>query len=571
MVKLFPTACGTKIEVRAGFKNKDKVKRIPGRTWNQAKKVWEVPIINLPQVWEEFPEAMAHPSVEVVYAEQTEHLQKAVNAKHQADAERQFPGLKGTLYPFQAVGRSFLGTLRPKEGAILGFDMGLGKTITALAEFVRLYGRGELKRCLVVCPASLKYATWEKELNKWTELTYQIIDGDAKGVKVNGKTLRGKPLRKHQYQQDAVVLVTNYESFLHDKDAIPTLDDTWCLILDEAHRIKNPKAKTTKNLFKKGKQAGRKFLLTGTPLENSVTELWSLVDMCRPGMLGPYSKFKDRYIIEDYWGNEVSPNHARLPELREKLEPITFRKRKEDALPDLPPLVEQEYWVYMTPDQKKLYTEIQSGIVEMTDGDFTYMDILAQLTRLQQVLDSPALLRDVLDRPDLPVDSGKLTELDNVLRDVGENKAIVFSQYRTMADILYARLCKTFGNEAVRYISGNTATADRGTYQNEFQDDDRVRFIVITTAGNYGLDLYRASYVICYDQLFNPQKMSQVLSRAHRNGAQQKVTAVHLVTKDSYEERKLKILDKKKRLFNAMIDVEDFKLTPEELRYLLGD
>ncbi|WP_276207004.1 C-terminal helicase domain-containing protein [Natranaerobius trueperi] len=178
---------------------------------------------------------------------------------------------------------------------------------------------------------------------------------------------------------------------------------------------------------------------------------------------------------------------------------------------------------------------------------------------MQQLLDSPALLRDTFNDPELPVESGKLRELPNILEDANlkENKVIIFSQFKTMANILYDYLKGKYGEEALRYINGDTNGQLKGIYQDDFNERDEVRIMIITEAGNYGLDLPSANYVICYDQLFNPQKMNQVLSRAHRSGVQGDVFGIHMATRGSYEEQKLKILQDKEELF--AMTIEDLK------------
>jgi SNF2 family DNA or RNA helicase len=233
----------------------------------------------------------------------------------------------------------------------------------------------------------------------------------------------------------------------------------------------------------------------------------------------------------------------------------------------------------MTETQLGIYEQMREGVLETMnqwgEKEFTYLNVLAQLTRLQQVLDSPAILREVLSDPELPEESGKLIELKNILDDLNvmEHKVILFSQYKEMTDILHSTMAEHYGLKAIRYIHGGVPSQLRGTYQDDFQTDPEVRIIILTTAGNYGLDLYEAEYVICYDQTFNPQKTAQVISRAHRNGAKNQVTALHLVTRDSYEERKLKLLERKKALFQSVIDNDnalfDKLFTKDDLKNLI--
>jgi SNF2 family DNA or RNA helicase len=244
------------------------------------------------------------------------------------------------------------------------------------------------------------------------------------------------------------------------------------------------------------------------------------------------------------------------------MEPIMLRKSKAEALPDLPPLTVMNHVVEMTKKQKQLYKQVKEGILEIArehGTDFTYLEALAQLTRLQQLCDSPALLRKVLEDPELPEESGKLNDLANILSEINpkENKFILFSQYAEMTDILYQWLQKNvLPKEQIGYVKGGIKAQKIEEIRHAFQEGD-MQCVLMTTAGNYGLDLYEASYVICFDQLFNPQKMEQIYSRAHRNGAKKPITAINMITADSYEEKKLEILDAKRDLFKAVIEEDE--------------
>lgn len=461
------------------------------------------------------------------------------------------------------------------------------KSLTSLAYALELKNKGEIDHILVVCPAKLKYATWQKEVEKWTDLDYVVIDGEKRETVEweDGTTERitGAKLREVQYQQfmfGTDIIIMNYELYLRDMDIIPPVDGRWVVILDEAHRIKSPKAQTTKNLIKKLEPAGRKILGTGTPLENNIQELWTLVDFCKPGLLGTYFRFIERYVETDFFGNPVAPKPQMLPELMKKLEPIIIRKTKAEALPDLPPLTVMNHMVAMTKKQQELYKQVKAGILEIAreaGTDFTYLEALAQITRLQQLCDSPALLRSVLEDDTLPEESGKLNDLENILSEINpkENKFILFSQYSQMTDILYKWLINTgiLQEHQIGYVKGGIKAQKIEEVRQGFQEGD-IQCVLMTTAGNYGLDLYEASYVICYDQLFNPQKMEQIYSRAHRNGAKKPITAINLITADSYEEKKLEILEAKRDLFKAVIEEDEGVLkklfaSPSDLMDLL--
>ncbi len=552
------------------FSYKDLIKAIPGSSWSKKNKRWELPLESTPDALRIMPSLNIASEVQEAHKQLKARHAKAIAVKDKDINNLPIKGLKNPngwkLRGYQNAGVAFVDTLASGEGCILGYDMGLGKSLTGLASFQKMINDGVVDYCMVVCPSPLKYATWAKEIALWTGLDYTIIDGD-KREKVTWddgetETLTGKDLRAVQYQQylfGGRIIVVNYELFLRDTEIMPPVDGRWLVILDECHRLKNPKAQTTKNLVKHLKHAGRKVLASGTPLENNIEELWQLVDFCRPGLLGTFFAFKKRYMIEDFFGRSVSPRPEMMKELQDRIAPIMLRKTKEEALPDLPELTIQEYWVNMLPEQRKLYKEVKEGILEnLETGEFSYMEVLAQITRLQQVVDSPALLSEIVGK-ELPKNSAKLNELVNIVADLPQaTKFVVFSQYKQMTDIIVPHLVEegVLQREQIGYIHGGMKAEVIGELQKGFQTG-KIRCMVITTAGNYGLDLSAGSYVIAYDCLFNPQKMNQIYSRCHRSGVKSAVTAINILTNDTYEEKKLKIIQKKLELFKAMVDADD--------------
>lgn len=617
------------------YAHKEAIKNIAGRMWDPKKKFWWIPFDAVTDAVQRFGRSLVlHPSViRILQEEQKKKEQiKRIKEKKTSSLTR-IEGIKGELYPYQAAGVEFLDTIRDSEGAILAFDMGCGKTLVSLATVTKWMNEGIVKHCLVICPAALKYATWKKEIEKWTDHSYVVVDGSTpQDVQYDDGTiakLEGRALREVQYAQwqyGVRFIIMNYELFLYDSEGeaweylrdlspeelealeyymkhesrqkakqlvleeffgedawqlnirkqgkkwvlmhltevesiLPPIDENWAVILDECHRIKNPRAKTTKRLFEHLAPAGRKILATGTPLENNIEELWSLVELCRPGLLGNYYQFRHRYLELDRWGNATGVKVYMLNELKERLMPIMYRLTKQEALPDLPELTVMNYEVEMTSEQRKWYQMVADGIIEYVkntgEEEFVYLEALAQLTRLQQVCDSPVLLKEWLQTDDLPVESGKLRELKSIIEDLNpqENKFVLFTQYKQMADILYWWLIdeKILQKDQIGYVYGGLDPEETERIQNEFQNG-KLQCVLMTTAGNYGLDLSAGSYVICYDQLFNPQKMQQIYSRCHRNGVKNAVTVINLITKDSYEEKKQMILEEKQDLFRAMID-----------------
>ena len=546
---------------------REMIKIIPGSDWDRKKRQWSIPFASIEDSKRVFPSITMDDTVLEEYKKFVARNKLALATKT-ANASTKVDGLKGNLYDYQARGKAFLDTIGDFEGGILAFDMGLGKSITSLATYMDMRKNGVVDYCLVICPSTLKYSTWEKEIKKWSNLEYTVVDGDkTETVEWDDGTvskLKGKELRTIQYAQwqfGSDVIVMNYELFLKDMDILPPIDKHWVIVMDECQRVKNPKAQTTKNIMEVAKLAGRKILGSGTPLENNIQELWSLVDMCKKGMLGSYFKFTERYCEKDYFGSVVGVRTELMDELKAKIAPIMFRMTKKEALMNLPELTVMDYWVTMTPAQKTLYKTVKEGILEnLATGEFSYLEALAQITRLQQCVDSPYLLHEVLGDEKLPIESGKLNELENIIKDLDPTKTkfILFSQYKQMTDILYKWMLdkKLLKAEQIGYIKGGIKASETARIQKEFQEGG-VQCVLMTTAGNYGLDLSAGSYVLCYDELFNPQKMNQIYSRVHRNGVKQAVTAINIVTRDSYEEKKIAILESKKELFKAMVDGDD--------------
>lgn len=634
------------------FAYRNLIAAIPGAMFKQNGKRWQIPVASVGAALQIFPSLRASEEVKEAARYEQKRSQAAIAAKSRdfrSIVPQPIPGIKGLPRSYQQLGIDFLGALGFGEGSILAFDMGTGKSITTLAYGQTLLNSGQIDYILVVCPSPLKYATWAKELKKFTDLPYTVIDGDLRDTVEweDGTTQRltGRELRKAQYQQFAFgsrVLIMNYELFTHDagKDKwvfdqpliehnrslfeftvrrcnaykgrkedhkagiqeaiqellpgivgdpnnwtirkhkgeyalfrregvpsiLPPIDGRWLIIMDEAHRIKNPSSAMTKNLIEHLRPAARKVLGTGTPLENSIEELYALVDFCRPGLLGSFKQFRDRYMELDFFGSPIGPKPQMMQELRERLAPVMLRLTKAEALPELPPISRVDYGIDMTPLQQKLYDQLKEGITQnATTGEFTYMDAIVQLTRVQQLLDSPALLRDALGDPTLPLESGKLLELEGIINDLSpsRHKFLIFSQYSQMTDLLYDWITTARGDgppimtpAEVGYVKGGMRPLHIEQVREAFQEGD-MKCVIMTTAGNYGLDLYKASYAICFDSLFNPQKMEQFLSRGHRSGNTEGLTAITMTTRNSYEERKQLMLEEKRELFRAIVDDDD--------------
>jgi SNF2 family DNA or RNA helicase len=651
----------TKFCIKNGFSVRHILRQIPGAVFEKelmlpggVRGAYEVPLMNLEEAKRLLPQAMLPPQVEAQLKEQLAEATRRIQIKNQEASAITINGLKSpngwALRDYQKVGVQFLTDVKVGDGGILAWDVGLGKSLGALAAGLRLIAGKRLKRLLVICPAPLKYSTWRKEVGQWTDLSVQIIDGDlpddvdygmieeedwirdeqgkrvytlvdGKKKYLRGKTGRmvpnirrvsGKELRKVQYEQDVDVIVVNYELFMNDHEFLRALgiDQTWGVILDEAHRVKNTGV-ASKRLFEICGGAGWKALLTANPLENNIEELFNLVDFIRPGYLGTWAQYKDRYILTDYGGHSTGqPNPETLPELKARLEPLSMRKTKKDAL-NLPELTILEQWVDYTPAQEKLYDQIVEGILQSwddEDGETTqYLAVMAQITRLQQVCNTTEIMQRVLGEvvyvmePDpenpgqervkvnragepvttiirdmsIPAESAKLDEMWKIIGDIGlvTHKVTIFSQYVEMTDIVLREIQLRYPHVGFVYIKGGLKSIEISERVEKFQTDPKTRIAIITTAANYGVELFDKSgtsegdYVICLDQHFNPQKMNQIYGRVHRSGQKNPVTVINLLCRDGFEEAKMKLLDSKRTIFQAL--VEDGELSEEAFAKLI--
>jgi SNF2 family DNA or RNA helicase len=684
----------TKFCIKNGFSVRHILREIPGAVYIKdlvlpggVRGAYEVPLVNMEEAKRLLPNAVMPPHVEAQLKEQLAEATRRIAVKNKTESNVEIPGLKSpngwTLRDYQKVGVEFLTEFLTGpgdevkvqqeqtmfgnrttvkvggDGAILAWDVGLGKSLGSLAAALKLISEGRLKRILVVCPAPLKYSTWRKEIGQWTDLSVQIIDGDlpddvdygmkeeidwvkdASGKRVydlvdgkkqyrKGPTGRmvpdirrvsGRVLREVQYEQDVQVIVMNYELFMYDYALVGQLgiDGSWGVILDEAHRVKNTGV-ASKRLFDLCSSAGWKALLTANPLENNIEELFNLVDFIRPGFLGTWTQYKDRYILTDFNNHSTGqPNLETLPELKSRLEPLSMRRTKKECL-NLPDLIVQDVWVDYTPAQAKLYDQIVEGILQSWDDEegatTQYLAVMAQITRLQQVCDTTEIMQRVLgeevpvmepdpDNPgaqrekrnragevvttilrdmSIPAESAKLNELWRILDDINlrTHKVTIFSQYVEMTDIVLREIQLRYPQYGFVYIKGGLKAIEISERVEQFQTDPKTRIAIITTAANYGVELFDRSgtsegdYVICVDQHFNPQKMNQIYGRVHRSGQQNTVTVINLLCRDGFEEAKMKLLGSKRAIFDALVEdgdasAEAFEklFTLEELKSLV--
>jgi superfamily II DNA or RNA helicase len=468
--------------------------------------------------------------------------------------------LEPVLRPYQKQGVAWLCFLRDNGfGGILADEMGLGKTLQTLA-FLRHLRRQEPggPPMLVICPTSLVF-NWVAESRKFTpSLKVLALHGPERHA-----ALAQIP------QSDLVV--TSYALIRRDAERYRELEfDT--VVLDEAQHIKNRQTQNAQAV--KSVRARQRLVLTGTPLENSVLDLWSIFDFLMPGYLGTAQDFRERYELP-LTREKDAPAQARLAR---RLRPFLLRRLKKEVAADLPAKLEQVSFCELTPDQRGAYQQvIEASRKEILDAAAdasgqarSRMMVLSALLRLRQVCCDLRLLK--LEGVDPANASGKLEAFDELLEEVldGGHRALVFSQFVTMLALLKERL--TAQGLEFCYLDGSTQ--DRAAVVDRFQNNGGIPiFLISLKAGGTGLNLTGADTVIHFDPWWNPAVEDQATDRAHRIGQTRIVTSYKLITRDTVEEKILTLQNRKRQIIQATLGGEDAfvgSLTWEEIQELLA-
>lgn len=447
------------------------------------------------------------------------------------------PTLQNVLRDYQKTGFQWLKTLTSYGlGGILADDMGLGKTIQVLA-FILSEKATAAHPALVVAPTSLIY-NWQEEAHKFTpELNVLVVDGPP-------------PIRQ-ELLADLTgwdLVVTSYPLLRRDIEVYEHLEFSYCF-LDEAQHIKNPQtinAKAVQQLQAKGY-----FALTGTPIENSLSELWSIFQFVMPGYLLSHLDFRQKYEIPIVKGDDPEP----LIELSRHVTPFILRRLKKDVLLELPEKIETRMSAQMTEEQTKIYLaflqEAKKNIAkEIASIGFerSHIKILAALTRLRQICCHPAMFVE-----NYTGGSGKMQLFEEVIANALESghRILVFSQFTTMLDIIQRHL--TAEKIEHFYLNGSTKASDRMQMVQLFNNGVGEIFLISLKAGGTGLNLTGADMVIHFDPWWNPAVEDQATDRAHRIGQKNVVQVIKLVTQGTIEEKVLSLQEKKKELIQAVI------------------
>jgi superfamily II DNA or RNA helicase len=483
---------------------------------------------------------------------------------------RQFDGIPSvepptavaaTLRDYQRRGLDFLDYLRSfRFGGILADEMGLGKTLQVVAQLLHRKEVEGPAPSLVIAPTSVTH-TWENEIARFApELrTLRLQSGAERAA-------------RYAQIEDFDVIITSYALARLDAEQLERFNFR-TLILDEAQNAKNPSsqiAKVVRNL-----RADHRLALTGTPVENSLRDLWSIFAFVEPGLLGSEASFRRRFENPIAEGDE----HA-AHQLRSRLEPFVLRRTKEDVARELPERTEQIIECDLSPLQRRLYRGIAEAarrdVIAHIDGEGmegATVHVLAALTRLRQVCAHPGLIvPEYIDEPDA---SGKFDAFLETVEDVlsGGHKVLVFSAFASMLKIMRGALSKR--EVPLGYLDGSTKDRDRQAEVERFMSAGGPPvFLCSLKAGGVGLTLTAADYVILYDPWWNPAVERQAIDRTHRIGQTRPVTAYRMVTAGSVEEKIRALAERKSALSRSVIKADSAiakSLTKDDLEFLFAD
>lgn len=463
------------------------------------------------------------------------------------------------LRDYQKEGVKWLYTIYKCDlGGILADEMGLGKTLQAIIFLRKIIAEKPDAKILIVSPTSLVY-NWEKEFQKFApELKYVAVAESKK--------------KRQEIMQNFAnynIFITTYGLVRNDNDEYESKDFEVCII-DEAQAIKNYQAGMTKEIKKI--KARTKIALTGTPLENSVLELWSIFDFIMPGYLNSIVRFREAYGIKDVDKDSLK----RLDNLNYQIRPFILRRKKKEVSKELPDKIEQIEYLDMSETEKAMYQSLVEDTKEEIDNVIASegfskarFKIVTLLTRLRQLCISPALLdKDYTD------DSIKIKRLLEIVKELikDNHKILIFSSFKGAVLLVKKKLDEESISNYV--IDGSVSGKDRVMLVDAFNKDKTSCFLITLKSGGTGLNLTSADIVIHLDVWWNPQVENQATDRAHRIGQTKKVTVLKLINKGTVEEKIIELQEKKRILSDNLIEGKNTTtldtLTEEELTNLLS-
>lgn len=493
-----------------------------------------------------------------IYTERDKHFKSLIKEfKTVSDSDFEVPeSLHKIMRNYQTVGFRWLKTLDAYHfGGILADDMGLGKTLQVISVILAAKEEKQEGTSLIISPASLVY-NWQEEFTRFApEINTVVLSGT--------QSARAAILKDYQNYD---VLITSYDLLKRD---IGEYEDKQFLyqVLDEAQYIKNHTTAVTKAV--KCINSKTKYALTGTPIENRLSELWSIFDYLMPGFLYGYENFRKELEVPIAKNKDEEASNR----LKRMISPFILRRLKQDVLTDLPDKLEEIQYAKFESKQQKLYdgqvVHMKEMLAKQSGTDFAQskIQILAELTKLRQICCDPSLLFENFDG-----ESAKRQACVDLIKSAieGEHRMLVFSQFTSMLSLLEENLEK----EGIAYykITGSTSKEERIRLVKEFNDGSVPVFLISLKAGGTGLNLVGADVVIHYDPWWNQAVQNQATDRAHRIGQEKVVTVYKLIAKGTIEEKIVKLQESKKNLADEILSGENgglAQLSREELLELL--
>lgn len=533
-----------------------RVRLFPNRKFDSKTKSWLVPINHTKEVVEALGPEGFKISLEVkeIYdkvKKEKKKINRIIEGRFNKKELKLITDTKLPFFNYQKIGVGFLCTTK---SGLLGDEPGLGKTIQSLGVSII----NSSKKILVICPSTLKQQ-WYEEIEKWMPGRDIVL---IKGTKKQ---------RDSQWKEKSNFYIINYELIIRDIDEINKID--WDLVIsDESVRISNPKAKQSKQIKKiKAKQ---RIAMTGTPLSNSIHDIWNIVDFCKPNYLGNFYQFTERYCIKDRWGTIIG--YKNIPELKKKLHSVMIRRLKKDVLHELPDKLYEIIYIDLDPEEKKIYNAIKDTIndelkeyqINTVLEDKYISNAIVKMVRLRQATCSLELLSEHIYSP-------KLEALKELLKDIlhEEKKTIIFTEFKEMAKILNRELKEYHP----LLFTGDTSQEERDEVKKLFNSENKHQILVMSPAGGVGLNLQRSNYVIHYDIPWSLERVEQREGRAHRIGQKNKLTVFKLIVKDTIDEYILKVLYKKQKLSDELLvnekkkEFKKVKMTKKDIRKILDE
>lgn len=551
IVEVFPH--GANIGLRCRYTDKDRAKAVPGAKWDAAAKFWTYPAC--PEVLVElrrlFPQAKIAPNVDALVAEEVRRRQ-VIAATKAARVEtieplRPMPVKNCRPYRHQIAAYNIAITI---PVAALLMEQGTGKTLTAIAAAGRRYLDGDIRKVLVVAPASV-VPVWQNEFKKYADFPFEIE------TLTGAVAAREAVLRSWRVPNQAgalMIAVTNYEAVWRMEDALLAWGADM-VIADEMQRIKSPSARQSKAMHRIGAAVKYRLGLSGTPIVNKPLDVFSQYKFLAPNIFGnSFYAFRARYAIMGGYGRHEVVGYKNMDELQEKLHSIAYRVTKAEAL-DLPEAVDQTLYCDLEPAAKNIYRQLaRQAVAELGAGrQITAQIVLTKLLRLSQLTGGFVRTDDGEVRH---ISSAKLALLRELLADLLEHqdrKVVIFARF--VPELTAIRRILEVEGIKHSYIAGNVVMSDRGAEVERFQSDPACRvFLAQTRAAGLGITLTAADTAIFYSLDYSYADYDQARARIHRAGQNKKCTYIHLVASGTVDEKVLAALAEKRDVAEQIVD-----------------